>query len=70
MPKTFRIGEAVEYNSPQGRVRGKVTKKLTARTKVKGHEVDASEETPQYLVKSDQTGEEAAHQPDSLDKVD
>lgn len=70
MPKTFRIGEPVEWDSPQGRVRGTVKKKLTARTKIKGHEVDASEDAPQYLVVSDKTGEEAAYQPDSLDKVD
>jgi len=70
MPRTFRIGDSVEYNGPRGRVRGKVKKRLTARTKVKDHDVDASEDDPQYLVASDDTGEEAAHKPDSLDKVD
>jgi hypothetical protein len=70
MPKTFRVGETVEFSGPTGKVRGKVTKKLTARTKIKDQTVDASEERPRYLVASDETGEEAVHEPDSLDKVD
>ncbi|MGH2702202.1 MAG: DUF2945 domain-containing protein [Actinomycetota bacterium] len=70
MPKTFRIGETVEFNGPRGKERGKVTKKLTARTKIKDQTVDASEERPKFVVASDKTGEEAAHEPDSLDKVD
>jgi len=70
MPKTFKLGDSVEYNGPQGRVRGKVKKKLTARTRIKDHDVDASDDDPQYLVASDETGEEVAHKPDSLDKVD
>jgi hypothetical protein len=70
MPKTFRIGETVEFDGPSGKERGKVTKKLTGRTKVGGQTIDASEERPRYLVVSAETGEEAAHEPDSLDKVD
>jgi len=70
MPRTFRIGDSVEWNGPKGRVRGKVKKRLTARTRIKDHDVDASEDDPRYLVASDETGEEAAHKPDSLDKVD
>jgi len=70
MPKTFRLGEPVEYDGPEGRVRGKVRKKLTGRTRVKGRDVEASETDPQYLVANDATGEEDAYRPDSLDKVD
>ncbi|MGH2774278.1 MAG: DUF2945 domain-containing protein [Actinomycetota bacterium] len=70
MPKTFRIGDSVEWNGPRGRVRGKIKRRLTARTKIKERDVDASEEDPQYLVASDETGEEAAYKPDSLDKVE
>jgi hypothetical protein len=70
MPKTFRIGEAVEYDGPRGRARGVVKKKLTGRTKFRDQEIDASEDDPRYVVTSDETGEETAHEPDSLDKVD
>lgn len=69
MPKTFRLGDSVEYEGPEGRVRGKVRKKLTGRTRIKDQDVDASEDDPKYLVANDATGEEAAHKPDSLDKV-
>jgi hypothetical protein len=70
MPKTFRIGDSVEYDGPEGRVRGTVKKKLTARTKIKGRDIVASDADPQYLVASDDTGEEAAYKPDSLDKIE
>jgi hypothetical protein len=70
MPKTFRIGETVEYDGPRGRERGVVKKKLTGRTRIKDQEIDASEDNPRYVVASDETGEEAALEPDSLDKVE
>jgi Hypervirulence associated proteins TUDOR domain len=69
MPKTFRIGDSVEWEGPRGKVRGKVKRKLTARTKVRDSDVDASEEDPKYVVATDDTGEESAQGPDSLDKV-
>ena len=70
MPKTFRLGESVEYDGPKGRVRGKIRRKLTGRTRIKDRDVEASEKDPQYLVANDATGEEDAVRPDSLDKVD
>jgi len=33
---------------------------------IKKHHVDASPDEPQYLVKSDKRGKEAAHKPESL----
>lgn len=63
-------GDEVEWNTPQGKTTGTVVKKLTAETDVKGHHVAASEDNPEYLVESDQTGARAAHHPDSLEKVD
>ena len=70
MPKTFRRGDTVEFQGPHGKVRGKVKKKLTERTNIQGKTVDASEDRPRFLVVSEETGEEVAHEPDSLDKVD
>ena len=69
MPKTFRIGDTVEYDSPRGKARGVVKKKLTGRTRIKDQDVDASEDDPRYVVATE-AGEEEAHKPDSLDKVD
>jgi heme-binding NEAT domain protein len=65
----FRKGEKVQWESSQGTVTGKVEKNLTSPTKIKGHEVKASSDDPQYLVKSDATGAEAAHKPDALKKT-
>jgi hypothetical protein len=47
-----------------------VRRKLTTPTTIKGHHVVASEENPEYLVVSDETGAEAAHKPGALKKID
>ncbi|HEX8390731.1 MAG TPA: DUF2945 domain-containing protein [Longimicrobium sp.] len=44
-------------------------KKLTHETHVKGHKVAATPEEPEFLVKSDRSGKEAAHKPDALKKI-
>jgi hypothetical protein len=65
----FKQGDEVEWNTPQGKTRGMVKKKLTSRTKVGGQTVAASEDDPRYLVESEKSGKEAAHKPDALNKV-
>jgi len=67
MSDKFRAGDAVEWNSHGGIARGKVMKKLTSRTRIKGHEVAASADNPEYLVETD-SGAQAAHKPDALRK--
>ena len=59
-------GDKVAWNSSQGEVKGVVEKKLTAETHIKGHKVAASPDDPEYLVRSDKTGAEAAHKPEAL----
>ena len=65
----FQSGDRVTWNTAQGETVGHVVKKLTSRTSIKGHTVDASEAEPQYLVESEQTGKQAAHKPQSLSKA-
>jgi hypothetical protein len=65
----FKQGDEVEWNTPQGKTRGTVKKKLTSRTEVGGQTVAASEDNPRYLVESEKSGKEAAHKPDALNKV-
>jgi hypothetical protein len=65
----FRQGVAVEWNTPQGKTRGKVKKKLTSNTEVGGLKINASEDDPRYLVESEKSGKEAAHKPEALNKV-
>ncbi|RYD20840.1 MAG: DUF2945 domain-containing protein [Verrucomicrobiaceae bacterium] len=68
MAKNLKKGDAVEWNTSQGKTTGKVEKKLTSPRKIKGHEVKASKDNPEYLVNSDKSGEKAAHKPGSLKK--
>lgn len=70
MTDEFKKGDKVEWKTPQGTTTGKVKKKLTSPTDIKGHHVAASKENPEYLVESDKTGKEAAHKPKSLKKID
>jgi DUF2945 family protein len=65
----FNQGDTVEWNTPQGKTRGPVKKKLTSETNVGGQKVNASEDDPRYLVESEKSGKEAAHKPDALTKV-
>jgi plastocyanin len=67
--KTFKAGDSVEWDSSGGHSVGKVVKKLTSETQIKGHKVTASKDNPEYLVKSDKSGKEAAHKPGALKKV-
>ena len=69
MTQEFRQGDKVEWNTPQGKTRGMIKKKLTSDTEVGGQKITASEEDLRYLVESEKSGKEAAHKPDSLRKV-
>ena len=69
MTNEFKVGDKVQWHSPQGTVTGVIKKKLVSPTDIKGHHVAASKDNPEYLVASDKTGAEAAHKPDALTKV-
>jgi hypothetical protein len=66
MGKQFKKGDHVAWDTPQGETHGVVERKLTSETHVKGHKAAATPDDPQYLVKSDRSGKEAAHKPDEL----
>ena len=69
MAQELKQGDKVEWNTPQGKTRGTVQKKLTSNTEVGGQKFNASEDDPRYLVESEKSGKEAAHKPDALNKV-
>ena len=69
MTEDFKIGDKVEWKTPQGTTIGRIKKKLTAPTEIKGHAVAASEDNPEFLVISDKSGAEAAHKAESLKKI-
>lgn len=68
MATDFKKGDAVEWTSSQGTIQGRIVEKLTSPIDIKGHHVAASEDNPEYLVRSDATGAEAAHKPAALKK--
>ena len=67
--KTLRAGDKVQWDHSQGETTGKVVRKVTSPTRIKGHKVAASEDNPEYIVESDKTGAKAAHRPGELRKV-
>ena len=66
--QTFKKGDKVEWDSHGGTAVGTVEKKITERTEAGGRTVDASEDEPQYLVKSEKSGGTAVHKPEALRK--
>ncbi|MFD1720473.1 DUF2945 domain-containing protein [Amnibacterium endophyticum] len=68
MADEFTKGDEVSWKSHGGEAEGVVEKKITEDTKAGGRQVRASEDDPQYLVKSEKSGGEAVHKPDALDK--
>ena len=68
MIKEPKTGDKVTWRSSQGEVEGTVEKKLTKPTTIKGHKVAASQDHPEYLVKSAKTGARAAHKAEALKK--
>jgi hypothetical protein len=66
--KKLRKGDEVTWQSHGGTAEGKVEKKITSDTTAGGRKVKASEDDPQYLVKSEKSGGEAVHKPEALRK--
>ena len=69
MAKSVKVGDKVGWDSSGCHSTGKVVKKLTSPTSIKGHKVAASKDEPQYLVESEKSGKKAAHKAESLTKV-
>ncbi|MCU6453519.1 DUF2945 domain-containing protein [Sphingomonas sp. A2-49] len=66
--KDPKRGDEVRWKSHGGTAHGVVEKKQTSDTQIKGHTVRASEDDPQYIVKSDNGGK-AAHKAAALKKA-
>ena len=68
MAEKLKPGDRVSWDTSQGKTAGKVVRKLTSKTRIKGHTAKPSKEHPQYLVRSEKSGAEAAHKPEELKK--
>jgi hypothetical protein len=69
MTERFAVGDHVGWNSEAGRVSGTVIKVHTADFDYKGHRHRASEDDPQYEIKSDKTDHIAAHKGGALHRI-
>jgi hypothetical protein len=69
MKSDFEVGDHVEWNSEAGTVSGTIIKKVTSHITFKGYTVHASEDEPQYQIKSDKTDHEAMHKGSALKKI-
>ena len=67
MAKTLKRGDKVSWDSSGGHSVGKVVKKQTTPTQIKGHKVAASKDDPQFIVETEE-GKRAAHKPSALSK--
>jgi hypothetical protein len=61
MAKMFKPGDHVSWNSEAGRVSGRILKVHSMNVNYKGYVHHASEDDPQYEIKSDKTDHIALH---------
>ena len=62
----FEKGDHVSWKSHGGTAEGTVEEEITSDTEAAGRTVRASEDDPQYRVKSDKSGKDAVHKPGAL----
>jgi len=68
MAKNLNKDDQVTWRSHGSEATGAVEKKITEDTEAAGRKVRTSQDDPQYLVKSDKSGGEAAHKPSAFKK--
>ena len=66
--KKLRKGDQVEWQSHGSTAEGTVEEKITSDKNSAGRKVRASEDDPQYRVRSDKSGNDAVHKPEALKK--
>jgi hypothetical protein len=69
MTAKFRVGDHVRWNSEAGYVSGRIVRIHTRAFDYKGHTHHATEDQPQYEIKSDKSDHVAAHKGSALHKI-
>ena len=69
MKKKFKVDDKVSWNSEAGRVSGTIIKIHSKDFDYKGYTHHATEEDPQYEIKSSKTDHIAAHKGSALTKL-
>ncbi len=66
MSDALKKGDHVTWNTHGTTTEGTVQRAITEETEAAGRTVKATEDDPQYLVKTDETHKEAVHKPSAL----
>ncbi|GAA1353297.1 DUF2945 domain-containing protein [Saccharothrix algeriensis] len=66
MGEKFHKGDEVEWSSHGSTTHGEVEEEITSDTEAAGRTVRASEDDPQYRVRSAKSGKDAVHKPSAL----
>ena len=69
MTAKFKPGDHVTWNSEAGQVSGTIIGVYTSDFSYKGHMRRASEDDPQYEIRSDKTDHIAAHKGSALKRI-
>ena len=69
LAERFKVGDHVSWNSEAGRVTGHIINVVTSEIQFKGYTVHASEDEPQYEIKSDTTSHIAMHKGSALRRI-
>lgn len=67
--QAFKVGDHVRWNSEAGYVTGTIIKVHTSDFDYKGYTHHATENNPQYEIKSDISNHIAAHKGEALTKI-
>jgi hypothetical protein len=70
MSEHFKVGDHVTWNSEAGQVSGRIIKIHTRDVTSKGYTHHASQDEPQYEIKSDKTDHTAMHKGSALRKIE
>lgn len=69
MTRKFNVGDRVSWNSEAGRVSGTIIRIHTSDTDYKGYTHHASQDDPQFEIRSDKTDHVALHKGSALRKL-
>lgn len=69
MGKELSKGDRVSWSTSQGRTQGTVEEKRVKDFEFAGQKFTASDDEPAYIVKSEKSGDKAAHKGSALRKL-
>ena len=69
MARRFKVGDHVSWSSETGRVSGRIIRVHRRDVRYKGYVHHASQDDPQYAIKSDKTDHVAMHKGGALRRI-